>query len=61
MVVVVFGPSLIWDSSISILPTLWNTPDERQITRLICACLKYDLYDFCRGVFGPASCSFSLV
>ena len=27
--------------------------DERQITHLICARLKYDLYDFFRGVFGP--------
>ena len=26
--------------------------DERQITHLICACLKYDLYDFFRGVLG---------
>ena len=26
--------------------------DERQITRLICARLKYDLYDFFRGCFG---------
>ena len=29
--------------------------DERQITHLICARLKYDLYDFFRGCFGPAS------
>ena len=27
--------------------------DERQITHLICARPKYDLYDFFRGVFGP--------
>ena len=27
--------------------------DERQITHLICACLKYDLYDFLGGVLGP--------
>ena len=27
--------------------------DERQITHLICARLKYDLYDFLRGCFGP--------
>ena len=27
--------------------------DERQITHLICARLKYDLYDFFRGVLGP--------
>ena len=33
--------------------------DEGQITHLICARLKYDLYDFFRGCFGPASCSFS--
>ena len=33
--------------------------DERQITHLICARLKYDLFDFLRGCFGPASCSFS--
>ena len=33
--------------------------DEGQITHLICARLKYDLYDFSRGCFGPASCSFS--
>ena len=26
--------------------------DERQITHLICARLKYDLYDFFRGCFG---------
>ena len=26
--------------------------DERQITHLICARLKYDLYDFFRGVLG---------
>ena len=40
--------------------TMWlgtiPTPiDERQITHLICARLKYDLYDFFRGCFGPAS------
>ena len=29
--------------------------DDRQITHLICARLKYDLYDFFRGCFGPAS------
>ena len=29
--------------------------DERQITHLICARLKYDLYDFFRGCSGPAS------
>ena len=27
--------------------------DERQIIHLICARLKYDLYDFFRGVLGP--------
>ena len=27
--------------------------DEGQITHLICARLKYDLYDFFRGCFGP--------
>ena len=27
--------------------------DERQIAHLICARLKYDLYDFFRGVLGP--------
>ena len=27
--------------------------DDRQITHLICARLKYDLYDFFRGVLGP--------
>ena len=27
--------------------------DDRQITHLICARLKYDLYDFSRGVLGP--------
>ena len=26
--------------------------DDRQITHLICARLKYDLYDFFRGVLG---------
>ena len=34
--------------------------DEGQITHLICARLKYDLYDFFRGCLGPASCSFFL-
>ena len=29
--------------------------DEGQITHLICARLKYDLYDFLGGVFGPFS------
>ena len=33
--------------------------DEGQTTHLICARLKYDLYDFFKGCFGPASCSFS--
>ena len=32
-------------------PALTNV-DERQITHLICARLKYDLYDFFRGCFG---------
>ena len=27
--------------------------DEGQITHLICVRLKYDLYDFFRGCFGP--------
>ena len=27
--------------------------DELQITHLICACLKYDLYDFLGGALGP--------
>ena len=35
--------------------------DERQITHLICARLKYDQCDFFRGVLGPASCSFSYI
>ena len=35
-----------------------KTFDEGQITHLICARLKYDLYDFFRGCLGPASCSF---
>ena len=35
--------------------------DERQITHLICARVKYDQYDFFRGVFGPAPCSFSCI
>ena len=35
--------------------------DEGQITHLICARLKYDLSDFFRGCFGPASYSFFLV
>ena len=30
----------------------------QKITHLICARLEYDLYDFFRGCFGPASCSF---
>ena len=29
-----------------------NDLDERQITHLICARLKYDLYDFFRGFLG---------
>ena len=33
--------------------------DKGQITHLICARLKYDLYDFSRVCFGPVSCSFS--
>ena len=40
-------------------PMVWQTYglanlclDERQITHLICARLKYDLYDFFRGCFG---------
>ena len=37
----------------------WPNSCEGQITHLICARLKYDLYDFFRGCFGPASCSFS--
>ena len=36
-----------------------RTIDEGQITHLICARRRYDLYDFFRGCFGPASCSFS--
>ena len=32
--------------------------DERQITHLICARLRYDLYDFFRGCLGPASLLF---
>ena len=37
---------------------IWRTPQklfmlvERQITHLICARLKYDLYDFFRGCLG---------
>ena len=30
-------------------------PDSPKITHLICARLKYDLYDFLRGCFGPVS------
>ena len=30
----------------------FTSVDERQITHLICARLKYDLYDFFRGVLG---------
>ena len=30
-----------------------ETIDEGQITHLICARLKYDLYDFLGGVLGP--------
>ena len=41
-------------------PLNWVAFDEGQITHLICAHLKYDLYDFFRGVLGPASCSFLL-
>ena len=32
--------------------------DEGQITHLISARLKYDLYDFFRWCFGPVSCFF---
>ena len=32
-----------------------STIDDRQITHLISARLKYDLYDLFRGCFGPAS------
>ena len=35
--------------------------DDRQMTHLICVHLKCDLYDFFRGHFGPASCSFSCI
>ena len=39
------------------LPSL----DDRQITHLICVCLRHLLYDFLRGCFGPPSfcCCFS--
>ena len=35
------------------LPSRSSSLDEGQITHLICARLKYDLYDFFRGCFGP--------
>ena len=38
--------------------TLLDALNEGQITHLICARLEYDLHDFFRGCFGPASCSF---
>ena len=31
---------------------VFQSLDERQITHLICARLKYDLYEFFRGVLG---------
>ena len=40
-----------WDDEMR--PLKVSFVDERQITHLICARLKYDLYDFFRGVFGP--------
>ena len=33
-------------------PRMDTLLDDRQITHLICARLKYDLYDFFRGCFG---------
>ena len=48
-----FGPVLIVFISINL-----EKIDEGQITHLVCARLKDDLYDFFRGCFGPASCSF---
>ena len=48
----------MWMDKTSLLLVPLN---ERQITHLICARLKYDLYDFFRGVLGPASCSFSCI
>ena len=32
-----------------------NSSGRPEVTHLICARLKYDLYDFFRGCFGPAS------
>ena len=38
--------------SLMSVPAAGREIDERQITHLICARLKYDLYDFFRGVLG---------
>ena len=40
-------------------PPLFRHPEDYSSN--LCAYLKYDLYDFFRGVFGPASCSFSCI
>ena len=48
--------SLFFEAENSFIPrgqTRAQNFDEGQITHLICARLKYDLYDFFRGVFGP--------
>ena len=49
-----FGPHLLWTSR-PLRPDAQRPKslDELQITHLICARLKYDLYDFFRGCLGP--------
>ena len=45
----------LWAYGIPLCDTSVASLDERQITHLMSARLKYDLYDFSRGWFGPAS------
>ena len=62
---VFFGSFLMWEKHINKIPpknpgtipwnfclSVFSLLDERQITHLICARLKYDLYDFFRRCFG---------
>ena len=49
-----WGLSLKTDNfRVTFLVFCFQPVDERQITHLICACLRYDLYDILRGVLGP--------
>ena len=43
---------LVLDADHALDVVFQTSVDERQITHLICARLKYDLYDFFRGCFG---------